>query len=82
MGTTRLKIHQKNYSHHFPPEKLPVLFLRGRALKQQVVKAMRELAPSFEEPKRKQDIFMLLYHASLYEECLGEQTPYTVSTIY
>ncbi|KIM97200.1 hypothetical protein OIDMADRAFT_57835 [Oidiodendron maius Zn] len=77
MGTTRLMVYQKNYSPHFPQEQLPVLFLRGLALKQQVVKAMKELAPNLDEPKRKQEVFMLLYHASLYEECLNEQTSHT-----
>jgi hypothetical protein len=82
IGTIRLRIHRKNYSPHFPLEKLPVLFLRGRELKQQVVKAMKDLAPSLVEPKRKQELFILLYHASLYEECLGEPIFHTVSTIY
>lgn len=82
IGTTRLRIHRKNYSPHFPLAQLPVLFLKGPALKQQVIKAMKELASSLEEPKRKQEVFMVLYHASLYEECLGEQTSHTVRTIY
>ncbi|KAE8442815.1 hypothetical protein EG329_002787 [Mollisiaceae sp. DMI_Dod_QoI] len=81
IGTTRLKIHQKKYSSHFSQEQLPMLFLKGPALKQQVVKAMKELAPSLEEPKRKQEVFMLLYHASLYEECLGETTSQTCNLI-
>ena len=81
IGTTRLKIHRKNYSPHFPLGQLPVLFLRGPVLKQQVVKAMRELAPGLEEPRRKQKVFVLLYHASLYEESLGKATSHTVSTI-
>jgi hypothetical protein len=82
IGTIRLRIHQGKYSPHFPPEQLPVLILRGPALKQQVVKAMKELAPCLEEPKRKQEVFMLLYHASLYDECLGEPKSHTVSTLY
>ena len=82
VGITRLKIHRKNYSSHFPPTQLPVLLLKGSLLKEQVIKAMKELPSSFEESKRKQEIFMVLYHASLYEECLSEQTPHTVRTIY
>ncbi|KAL5319697.1 hypothetical protein ACEPPN_012753 [Leptodophora sp. 'Broadleaf-Isolate-01'] len=82
VGATRLRIHRKTYSPHFPPEQLPILLLKDSALKQQVVKAMRELSPSLEEPKRKQEIFMVLYHASLYEECLAEQTSQTVRILF
>lgn len=82
IGITRLTIHRKNYSSHFPLAQLPVLLLNGPALKQQVIKAMKGLPSSFEESKRRQEIFMVLYHASLYEECLSEQTPHTVRTIY
>lgn len=82
IGITRLTIHRKNYSSHFPLAQLPVLLLNGPALKQQVIKAMKGLPSSFEASKRKQEIFMVLYHASLYEECLSEQTTQTVRTIY
>ncbi|KUJ10159.1 uncharacterized protein LY89DRAFT_271405 [Mollisia scopiformis] len=68
IGATRLRIHHRSYLRHFPAEELPVLLLKGEKLKEQVVKAMKELAPSLEDPKRKQEVFMLLYHASLYEE--------------
>lgn len=68
IGATRLKIHQKSYAYHFPPERMPVLLLKGLALKQQLIKAMNELAPTLEEPKTRQEVFMLLYHASLYDE--------------
>lgn len=81
VGATRLRIHRKTYSPHFPPEQLPILLLTDSALKQQVVKAMRELSPSLEEPKQKQEIFMVLYHASLYEEYLDKQTSPTNNLI-
>jgi hypothetical protein len=79
VGTTRLKIHQQSYSSHFSNERLPVLLLKGLALKQQLVKAMKELAPGLEEAKRKQEVFMLLYHASLYDEYLNKSRFHTVS---
>jgi len=79
VGTTRLKIHQKSYSSHFQSETMPILILKGVALKQQLVKAMQELSPSLEEPKRKQEVFILLYHASLYDEYIDESNSNTVS---